>query len=268
MYANARLSGSLAGIDSINISMYWNAVKDRLGDLRQLPTWCTNHAMKLGIAVTNLKAKGRPDLVALLEDEIRKVNDDIVRAWKVKGYVDKYAPEWLVAAQQAAAGPVVASTTTPVTPTVSPSIPTPSNTIQPYQQKTLTQEVTGWVSSWFGGGGVQGAPLPEPYVSGLGALPIILGAAALAALAYCVTTGMAIYQDYVTKKDLTQAVIEGKLSSGQAAEIIVAARPPESAISNVLTGVGTNVGTLLVVGGLGYLAFMYFTTKGAAKAIA
>lgn len=238
MYANARLSGTVAGIDSINISMYWNAIKDRLADLRMLPTWCTNHAMKLGITVTNLKAKGRMDLVALLEDEIRKVNDDITRAWKVKNYVDQWAPEWMVAAQQAAAGPVIASAAQ--TPATSVPAPTAGFPQYQYQPKTVTQEVTGWISSWFGGGGVHG----------LGALPIILSAAALAALAYCVTTGMALYQDYVTKKDLSQAVIEGKLTSGQAADIIVAARPPESSLS---LGIGAGIGgsAMLIVAAIG-----------------
>lgn len=243
MYSNARLSGTLAGVDSINVAMYWNAIKDRLADLRMLPTWCTNHAMKLGITVTNLKAKGRTDLVGLLEDEIRKVNDDITRAWKVKGYVDQYAPEWLVAANAVNSGaPVVARAAN----VPDASTPLGVKNIPTAQAKSFSEELTGWVSSWFGGGGVQGLPSDR----NLGALPIILGAAALAALAYCVTTGMALYQDYVTKKDLTQAVIEGKLSSGQAADIIVAARPPESSLS---FGIGAGLGSsaMLIVAAVG-----------------
>ena len=88
-----------------------------------------------------------------------------------------------------------------------------------------------------------------------------MAAGGIAALAYVVTTGMALYQDYVVKKDLTVAVIEGKMTSGQAADIMVASRPPESAFGNIFTGIGTNVGTILALGGIGYLALMYFTAK-------
>ena len=80
---------------------------------------------------------------------------------------------------------------------------------------------------------------------------------------------MALYQDYVTKKDLTQAVIEGKLSSGQAADIIVAARPTEGGgmLQQIGIGVGTNIGTMLLIGGAAYLAFMYYTNKKIAGSI-
>jgi hypothetical protein len=254
MYAAERMPGTLSGIENFNITMYWNAIKDRIEDLRNLPTWCTNHAMKLGITVTNLRAKGRTDLVALLDTEIAKVNDDITRAWKVKGYVDTYAPQWLMAAGAAAQGPVISSVTNIPNAPVRPTTPVPS-----YTPPSAIEEVTGWFGSLFSGGGVSGIPERQ----GLGVLPIVLSAAALAALAYCVTTGMALYQDYVTKKDLTQAVIEGKMSSGQAADIIVASRPPEGGgvFHQIGVGVGTNIGTIAILAGIGYLGFMYLTQK-------
>lgn len=260
MYASHRMPGTLSGIENFNISMYWNSVKDRIEDLRALPTWCTNHAMKLGITVTNLRAKGRTDLVNLLDTEIQKVNDDIKRAWKVKGYVDTYAPQWLMASQAAAAGPVITSVTSAPAPVVRATTPNPQ-----YTPPSAIEEVTGWFGSLFSGGGVSGIPQRE----GLGVLPIVLSAAALAALAYCVTTGMALYQDYVTKKDLTQAVIEGKMTSGQAADIIVASRPSEGGgvLQQIGVGVGTNIGTYLVLGGAAYLAFMYYTNKKIAGSI-
>ena len=255
MYAAERMPGTLAGIESLNVSMYWNAIKDRIADLQQLPTWTTNHAMKLGIVVSNLRAKGRHDLVALLDTEIQKVNDDIARAWKVKGYIDTYLPQWITASQAAAAGPVITSVTTPQATTPN-KVTLPPN----YQAPSAIDEVTGWIGSWFGGGGVSGD-------RGLGVLPIILSAAALAALAYCVTTGMALYQDYVTKKDLTQAVIEGKLSSGQAADIIVAARPPESLASKmgVQFAQGAGGGLILLAGAA--LLYYAFVVKSATKMI-
>lgn len=261
MYAAERMPGTLAGIENFNVSMYWNAIKHRIEDLRALPTWCTNHAMRLGVTVTNLKAKGRPDLVALLETEIQKVNDDITRAWKVKSYVDTYAPQWLTAVGAATQGPVTSSVTNAPNAPVRQTTPVPT-----YTPPTFIENATGWFGSLFSGGGVSGLPQRE----GLGALPIVLSAAALAALAYCVTTGMALYQDYVTKKDLTQAVIEGKMSSGQAADIIVAARPSEGSggvLSQIGIGVGTNIGTMLLIGGAAYVAFMYLTNKKLASSL-
>ena len=258
MYASHRMPGTLSGIENFNISMYWNAVKDRIEDLRALPTWCTNHAMKLGITVTNLRAKGRTDLVSLLDTEIQKVNDDITRAWKVKGYVDTYAPQWLMAAGAATQGPVVASVTNTPNAPVRATTPVPS-----YQAPTTMDEITGWFGGLFSGGGVSGIPQRE----GLGVLPIVLSAAALAALAYCVTTGMALYQDYVTKKDLTQAVIEGKMTSGQAADIIVASRPAEGLASKIGMSMGAGVGNGLVLVAAAGALYYFLVAKSASKMI-
>jgi len=254
MYSEQRLSASLDGIDSFQFSSYWAAIKDKIADLRNLPTWTTNHAMKLGLAVSRMEKAGRQDVIATLQDEIRKVNDDIAKAWKVKGYIDKYLPDWVKqdAAVKVSGAPIIVS---PTGIAVDPSELTARPTTMPpaYVAPTLSQEITGWIKGWFGGGGVQG----------LGILPLafILAPAAMAGLAYVVTTGMALYQDYITKQTLTQAVIEGKLASGQAADILVASRPKEGVFANILTGVGTNVGTLAVVGIVGYLGFMYMTTK-------
>jgi len=119
--------------------------------------------------------------------------------------------------------------------------------------------VTGWFKSLVGMNDYPSELVPE---RGLGFLPLVAVAVSIPALAYCVTTGMALYQDYVVKKDLTQDVIEGKLSSGQVKDILTGARPPEGGgiFGNILTGVGTNVGTIAVIGLAGYLAFMYFMT--------
>lgn len=273
MYSEHRLGG-LSGIDTMAFSSYWKAIKNRIADLQQLPVWTTNHAMKLGIVVTSLRKRGLTDAVMQMEDEIRKVNDDIARAWKVKGYIDKYLPDWVKqdASIAAAGSPLVisptgvavpdAATPVPITapPNLSPSATQFGPMFAPYQEPTITEQFTGWVSSWFGGGGVSGFS-PQ----GLGVLPLafILAPAAMAALAYVVTTGMSLYQDYVTKKDLTQAVIEGKVTSGQAAEILVASRPPEGLLSQIGVGVGTNIGTMAVLGVVGYLAFIYMTSKKA-----
>ena len=236
MYTYRQLPATIDGIESLNFAAYWAAIKERIEELRQLPTWATNHAMKLGITVTNLRNKGlhaQADAMAL---EGRKVNDDIAKAWKVKGYIDRYLPEWMSVSQKAAGSGA------PIVPSQTPGV---------YVAPTTTQEVTGWLKSIVG-------------LNGLGIAPLIpLSIAAMAGLTYTVTVGMSLWQDYRFKKDLTQSVIEGKVSAGQMAEIVTAARPPETLLEKVTTQAGGNLATIAVLGGIGYLAFMYLTSRKA-----
>lgn len=240
MYTYDRLPATVDGIETLNFNAYWQAIKDRIGELRELPTWATNHAMKLGITVSNLEKKGDQRAIDALKLEIQKVNDDIAKAWKVKQYIDQYLPQWMAVANQASGNgaPIVPTTKAPTT-------------TQVYQEPTIT----GWVKSWFTG--VDGD-------RGLGIAPLIaISAAGIAALAYVVTVGMSLWQDYRFKKDLTQAVIEGKVSSGQMAEIVTAARPPETIVEKIASQAGGNLATIAVLGALGYAAFWYLTTKKA-----
>jgi hypothetical protein len=99
-------------------------------------------------------------------------------------------------------------------------------------------------------------------VNGLSILPIILGVAAIAALAYCVNTGMALLQDYEFKSQLTTAIIEQKITSGQAAEILSVPRPSsfveetfEKATVAVAGGLGFGIPTALLVAGGAYLLY-------------
>lgn len=260
MYANRRMPGSLDGIESLTFGNYWTAIKNKINDLQMLPTWAVNHAMKLGIVVSKLQAMGRQDLVDGMKLEIAKVNDDIVKAWKVKGYLDKWLPQWVqTAAAQEGGTPIVAPQAYPTPESFGIRQETeefgPGNVRAPYVAPTLLQDMTGWVKSLFGGIGAY------PEDRGLGFLPLVAVAVSIPALAYCVTTGMALYQDYIVKKDLTADVILGKLTSGQAKDILTGPRPAEGGIfANIATGVGTNIGTMAVVGVVGYLAFMYFMT--------
>lgn len=273
MYANRRMPGSLQGIESLNFATYWNAIKNRIHDLQMLPTWAVNHAMKLGIVVSRLQAMGRQDLVDGMQLEIRKVNDDIAKAWKVKGYVDQWLPKWMEAAVAQTAGAPIVAPQTYAAPTAVAPVPTPESfgirqepegfgpmLPQVYVEPTMGQQVTGWLKSLVG---LNDYPSERvPYDRGLGILPLVAVAVSIPALAYCVTTGMALYQDYITKKDLTADVILGKLTSGQAKDILTGPRPAEGGgiFANIATGVGTNIGTMAIVGIAGYLAFMYFMT--------
>lgn len=207
MYTYQRMAGSaLNGLDMFNVSSYWNALKNKIAELQGLGYQISLYQQRLGVAHTRLVARGRKDLAAQLEDEIRKAQDDLTKWWKVKGYIDTYLPEWMKAA---------------------------------------------------------GAS--SPVVSNLSALPIVLGATAIAALAYVVNTGLALLQDYSFKTHLTETVIEGKMTSGQAAEILSVPKEKgvlETVVSNVGTTVGIGLPIALLVGGGLYFAVTTGMLKG------
>lgn len=247
MYAARKMPGSLQGIESLNFNSYWKAIKDRIHDLQQLPTWATNHAMKLGITVSNLEKQGKHAEVRALKTEIDKVNDDIAKAWKVKGYIDKYLPEWMSVASKDI------NTGAPITPAFSQPAKPPAGSPGAYIAPSTTQEVTGWLKNIVGLNGQD---------RGLGIAPIlVISASGIAALAYVVTVGMSLWQDYRYKKDLTQAMIEGKVSSGQIKDILTVTQQPDSMLSNVIGQAGGNLATIAVLGALGYAAFWYMTAK-------
>lgn len=117
-----------------------------------------------------------------------------------------------------------------------------------------------WLPSWM-----QAAQQPaEVQVSGVGLGFIILPIVAIIALAFVVNNGMALLQDYQFKMQLTQDVIEKKITSGQAAEVLSIPRVPgaiEAAVKDVAGSVGLGLGfgvptALLVAGG----AYLLYTT--------
>lgn len=104
------------------------------------------------------------------------------------------------------------------------------------------------------------AVTPASGVSGqgLGFVPLILSAVAIGALAYVVNTGMALYQDYQYKSQLTQAVIDQKISSGQMKDILSVPKEEgvfEKVVSTVGVGAAFGIPTALVIGGGLYLLF-------------
>lgn len=104
----------------------------------------------------------------------------------------------------------------------------------------------------------QGQVVGPSAVSGLGILPMVLGVAAIAALAYIATTGMALLQDYAFKSKLTAAVIEGKMTSGQEAEVLSVPSEKgvlQEVVGKVGLGVGIGLPTILLVGGGLYFLF-------------
>lgn len=108
--------------------------------------------------------------------------------------------------------------------------------------------------------GVSTAP-----TSGVGAVPFVLAGMALVALAYCVNTGLALLQDYAFKSQLTQAVIDQKISSGQMKDILSVPREEgalEKIVSSVGVGAAIGIPTVLIVGGGLYLAMQMGLLKG------
>lgn len=189
---------------------YWLSLKNKIQALKDLGYEISLHQQKLGVAKYNLEQRGRKDLANELEFEIKKVQDDLDKWWKVKGYIDTYLPEWM----------------------------------------KLDQNL---------------AP-----ASGVGFVPVVLAGMSLVALSYCVTTGLALLQDYSFKKTLTAAIIEGKMTSGQAAEVLSVPKP-ESALDKVVSTVGITAAvglpTLLLVGGGLYLAVTTGMLKGVLGAV-
>jgi hypothetical protein len=94
---------------------------------------------------------------------------------------------------------------------------------------------------------------------GLGIIPaLILGVTGIFALSYIVNTGMALLQDYEYKSQLTQAVIDQKLSTGQMTDILSVPRSEgvvEKVISTVGVVAGVGIPTVLLIGGGLYLLF-------------
>jgi hypothetical protein len=204
MYTFKRMSGSLDGI--FDYTGYWNALKNKIAELQGLGFHISTYQQRLGVAHTRLKARGRPDLAEVLEDEIKKAQNDLDKWWKVKGYIDKYLPEWMMIDKGASVAP-----------------------------------------------------------SGLSMVPLAISVAAIGGLTYVVTTGLALLQDYSFKKHLTEAVIEGKVSSGQAAEILSVPREKgvlERVTENVGTTVGIGLPVLLLIGGGIYVALTTGMLRG------
>ena len=184
------------------VKSYWTTIKNKIAALQALGPQISSYQQRIAVAQHNLFARGTEEgnrYAHALDDELAKINDDLMKWWKVKGYIDKYLPQWM----------------------------------------ELDQNISA-------------------EKQGLGFVPIVLGAAAIAALAYVVTTGMALYQDYQFKVGLTQDIIEQKLTSGQAKDILSVPGSEgiiEKVVGKVGAGLGFGVPIALVVGVGGYLLY-------------
>lgn len=212
MYSYRKLPASgLSGVDGVldffGMRSYWNALKGKINEIQLLGNKISTHQQRIAVAQQTLLKRGDTRAAGALDDELRKIADDLTKWWRVKGYIDTYLPEWVKLDEGAPSSPI-----------------------------------------------------------GVSAVPFILAGMALTALAYCVNVGMALLQDYAYKSQLTQAVIDQKMSSGQMAEILSVPKDEgvfTKVISQVGLGVGIGVPTVLLVGGGLYLLF----TTGMLKSI-
>ena len=182
------------------VMSYWAVVKNKVNDLIATGPKITAYWSRISNAQQTLRARGREDLAVQLDDELKKIADDMQKWSKVKQYIDNYMPQWVMLDQNVA--------------------------VQPG--------------------------------SGVGAVPFVLAGMALVALAYVVNTGMALVQDYAFKSQLTQAVIDQKLSTGQMTDILSVPKSEgvfEKTIENIGGGLGFGIPTALLIGGGAYLLF-------------
>jgi hypothetical protein len=251
MLSTSRLPGTVDGIEMSQFAMYWKAIKDKIQDLYNVGYQISLYQQRLGTTIYNLKQKGDLQRAALLDDEVKKANDDLQKWWKVKGYLDQYLPEWMKVASEPGAKAITSVTSNSVEVQSVKEVK-PKVSYQTYQEPTITEQVTGWVKSWFG----------------LGQLPIIvLGAASLAALAYVVNTGMALLQDYAFKSKVLTAIEQKVLTPEQGADVIKSGQAPPGVLEKVVEGIGTNVGTVLLIGGLLFAGFYMYGMKKAGDTI-
>lgn len=184
---------------------YWAVVKTNIQNIRDTGPKITQYWARISAAQQTLVNRGDTRGAGVLDDELKKIADDMQKWSKVKQYIDDYLPQWM-------------------------GLDEPSQVVAS----------------------------PASAVSGLGFVPLILSAFAIAALSYVVTTGMALYQDYQFKQGLTQAVIEQKLTAGQEREILSVPKSEgifEKVVSTVGVSAAFGIPTALVIGGGLYLLF-------------
>lgn len=183
------------------VRSYWAVVKGRVNELIATGPKITAYWSRISNAQQTLRARGQENLAVQLDDELKKIADDMQKWSNVKYYIDTYMPQWAM-------------------------LDTNEAIVQPG--------------------------------SGVGVVPFILAGMALTALAYVVNTGMALVQDYAFKSQLTQAVIDQKITTGQMTDILSVPKGEgvfEKVIGNVGTGLGFGIPTAVLVAGGAYLLF-------------
>lgn len=182
------------------VKQYWQSIKNRIKEIVDTGYKISLYQQKISVAHYNLKQRGDEVGARTLEDELRKIDDDLKKWWKVKGYIDTYLPQW----------------------------------VKLDQNEMIARG------------------------SGVSAVPFVLAGMALTALAYVVNVGMALVQDYAYKSQLTQAVIDRKIASGEVRDLLSIPKEEnvfEKTMQKVGTGLGVGVPVALLIAGGAYLLF-------------
>lgn len=199
------------------VNQYWQVVKANVRNIRETGPKITQYWSRISNAQQKLVARGDMVHAAQLDDEMKKIADDMQKWSTVNGYMETYLPQWM----------------------------------------GLDQNVAMVTS-------------PTSAVSGVGFVPLILGAVSIAALAYVVNVGMALVQDYQFKSKLTQAVIDQKISTGQMTDILSVPKSEgifEKVVSTVGVSAAFGIPTALVIGVGAYLLLGTSTLSMVLKAV-
>lgn len=99
MISYKRLPGSnkqLDGLmDVIDFDKYWNAFKYKIKDLYDLGPKITQYWARISNAQQILVSRGDTQRAALLDNEMKKIADDLQKWSRVKGYLDQWVPTFM-----------------------------------------------------------------------------------------------------------------------------------------------------------------------------
>jgi hypothetical protein len=101
MYTYRKMPGSL-GLEGISdwfgmpswVRSYWAIVKAKVDDILATGLKISTYQQRIAIAQQTLLKRGNKVGAEALGDELRKIDDDLQKWWKVKGYIDTYFPQW------------------------------------------------------------------------------------------------------------------------------------------------------------------------------
>jgi hypothetical protein len=134
------------------------------------------------------------------------------------------------------------------------------NAIQKSTWQSIKDKIETYLPEWLAADAK--AQQDPASLSGLGFLPILIGVAALAALAYVATYGLQLLKDTKTEENVLKS-LESRLISTHQAEVVLGVTKKQPTVStpslfNVSLGNDTSY---LIIGVLAFGAYLYFRPK-------
>lgn len=87
------------------VKQYWQSIKHRIKEIVDTGYKISLYQQKIAVAHHNLVQKGDMAGANALKDELAKIDDDLKKWWKVKGYIDTYLSQWMQLDQNVAIQP-------------------------------------------------------------------------------------------------------------------------------------------------------------------